>query len=673
MAPLLEIENLSVSYVGKGRAIKALRDISLQIAAGDVVGLVGESGSGKTTLALSILRHLPPGAALQTGKVWFDGQALHETSTEAMRELWGSQIAYVSQDPSSALNPSLRVGEQLAEILQFHLGLNGERLRDRVLTLLRTVKLSDPQSVADRYPHQLSGGMQQRALIAMALSLEPKLVIFDEPTSNLDTTTQAAVLDLVRSLIRDHHMAALFVTHNLGLVAQFCRQLVVLYAGEIVEYGPAQAIFRKPFNPYTAGLLTAVPRLGDTRKGTRLPVMAGRIPDLDQLPTGCIFKDRCPLAAPICEEHPLLYPLEEQRLTRCHRWEKMQVGEVWPKASEGISFKEGGEGELLGVERVSVTYPRLGKVRKDLTVVKNVDLSIPVGSTVGLVGESGSGKTTLARAIVGLVQRSEGEIRLKDVPLPSRVDQRSMEELREIQMVFQNSDEALNPHQTVGQILRRSFQVMQADTRPGIEAQVVALLEAVQLSPEYIHRTPRQLSGGERQRVAIARAIVSHPSLLIADEAVSSLDASVQTAVLNLFLDLQATLGGATLFISHDLAAVGYLADWIAVIYAGQPMEFASSDKLFELPHHPYTHALLSAVLQVYPQQIGEQIQLEEDAPRTSSVHRGCPFHRRCPFSLGDVCAEQEPPWRELRTGKRYYCHLSEEELLEHESAGRGD
>jgi peptide/nickel transport system ATP-binding protein len=589
-----------------------------------------------------------------------------------MRELWGSQIAYVSQDPSSALNPSLRVGEQLAEILQFHLGLSGEPLRDRVLALLRMVKLPNPQSVANRYPHQLSGGMQQRALIAMALSLKPRLVIFDEPTSNLDTTTQVAVLDLVRSLIRDQHMAALFVTHNLGLVAQICSQVVVLYAGEIVEYGPAQAIFRKPLNPYTAGLLTAVPRLGDTRKGIRLPVMGGRIPDLDQLPTGCIFKVRCPLAAPICEEHPHLYLLEEHRLTRCHRWEELQVGELWPKGSEDISFKEVGEGELLSVERVSVTYPRSGNARMDLTAVKMMDLHIPVGRTVGLVGESGSGKTTLARAIVGLVQKSDGVIRLKDVPLPSNIDQRSMEELREIQMVFQNSDEALNPHQTVGQILRRSFQVMHADTRPGIEAQVIALLEAVQLSAEYIHRTPRQLSGGERQRVAIARAIVSHPSLLIADEAVSSLDASVQTAVLNLFLDLQAALGGAILFISHDLAAVGYVADWIAVIYAGQLMEFASSDGLFELPHHPYTHALLSSVLQVDPKKIGELVQLE-DAPRTGPAHRGCPFHPRCPFSLGQVCAEQEPPWRELRTGKRYYCHLSEEELLEHESAGQGD
>jgi peptide/nickel transport system ATP-binding protein len=668
MNNLLEIENASVTYRVNDRDVEALRDISLQVAEGSIVGVVGESGSGKTTLALTILRYLPQNAALKEGQIRFDGQALHQSNTEAMRRLWGSQIAYVPQDPASSLNPSLKVGEQAAEVLRHQFGLNHADAGERVIELFSTVGLADPDRVADRHPHQLSGGMQQRVLIAMALSVEPKLMILDEPTSNLDSTTQAAVLDLICGLIRDRSMSAIFVTHNLGLVAQTCDQVVVLYAGEIVEQGPTHTIFHQPLHPYTVGLLNSVPRLGENRKDGHLPAMPGRIPDLAQLPSGCIFKDRCPLVEEICDQRPPLFSLEGERESRCHRWQDVVRGTL-PRKQRAPIPMGAPQGDILALDQVTVAYGQYrtlrdwikGNATKKLIAVNGVDLNIPAGTTFGLVGESGSGKTTLARAVVGLIEKSAGEIRLRDVRLLSRVNQRSIETLREIQMVFQNSEEALNPFQTVGQILNRAYQIMMGRRLSQTEGQ--RLLEAVQLSPEHFHRFPSQLSGGERQRVAIARAFISEPSLLIADEAVSSLDASVQATVLNMLLDLQEDVGSATLFISHDLAVVGYLADQVAVIYLGQLMEVAPADVIFEPPHHPYTQALLSAIPQIDQKEDHYRIRLEDDIPSPMDIPSGCPFHTRCPHFLGEICVHEKPPWQVLASGKRYFCHMPEDDL----------
>jgi peptide/nickel transport system ATP-binding protein len=713
-APVLTIEKLTVAYRQGKEWLPAVRDFSLRVMAGQTHGLVGESGSGKTTIALTIMRYLGPNGRVEQGIVDFAGQDLLALREEDMRRIWGAQMALVPQDPLSSLNPSIQIGEQLAEPLRYHMGLSRRQAAGRVLDLLEMVRVPDPARVASSYPHQISGGMQQRAMIAMALSTEPRLLILDEPTTALDVTTQAAILDLVRELIHGRETAALYVTHNLGVVARICDRVSVLYAGDLVEDAAVGDLFNRPVHPYTQGLLASVPRLGDNKRAVQLQAIPGRIPSLrerlaDQSSAaGCIFTPRCPLAVERCsverpvleDPHPIHEPADRSspsgRLVRCHRWPDIVGGE----SGRAFHLEQPDQGGLpAGVEpdlrpvlslddlqvhfalRRSAGEVFSGQSSQTVKAVDGVDLTLKRGQTLGLVGESGSGKTSLARAIIGLEEATGGRMTLLSMELPSGLPDRTRGMMQQLQIVFQNPEEALNPYLTVGETLRRPFMILRQMSRQEADEAVIDLLAAVRLPAGYTQRLPHQLSGGEKQRVAIARAFAANPELLISDEPVSALDVSVQASILNLLNELQAERGSSNLFISHDLAVVGYLADVIAVIYAGNLMEVARADDLFRPPYHPYTEALLSAIPQPDPEVEQEAIRLQGDVPSQVDIPGGCPFHPRCPRFLGDICTTETPPWREVAdeadpaetqdrpASKRIFCHIPLAELKRQQSS----
>ncbi len=675
---VLKIEDLTVSYRQNGTWLDAVRHATMQIPPGQTCGLVGESGSGKTTLALAVMGYLPEEGQIRHGHIYFGGQDLTKLSRKAMRAFWGNRIAMVPQETQAAFNPAVRVGEQAAEILIWHLGLNKKDAKNRVLELFESVQLSDPERVARSYPHQLSGGMLQRVLTAMAISTEPELLVLDEPTSSLDVTIQATLIDLYRELSQTHQASIIYITHNLGVVSQISDRMLVMYGGELVEDAPTKQFYQQPLHPYSRGLIDSVPKLGENKQDVNLRPIEGRIPSLDDLPKGCIFRPRCPLAIEICKDYPPLYQSGENRHSRCHRWEEIARGEVDTHQpvpeKKGKLKKDQDRGTLLRTEDVRVHFTESrslldflkGKERPRVRAVDGVTMEIPDGVTMGLVGESGSGKTTLARAIVGLDKYTDGQMRLFDIKLPSGLQTRDKEILECLQIIFQDPEKALDPYMNVGETLRRPLMRFRSLTRDQADQKVAELLQAVNLSPEFASRLPGEMSGGEKQRIALARAFAPNPGLLIADEPISSLDVSVQAAILNLFDELQKENQNATLFISHDLAVVGYLADVVAVIYLGQLMEVSPVEAVFDPPHHPYTEALLSSVPLIDPEGEQKQIRLSGEVPSQRESVSGCPFHTRCPRFLGDICVEQTPPWREMEdSGKRYFCHIPPEDLLE--------
>ncbi len=678
--PVLAIDNLSVAYRFDKAWLNAVRDFSLKIEPGQTYGLVGESGSGKSTIALAIMQFLSKNGRVDEGSIIFNDQNLLSLSTSEMRRIWGNQISMVPQDPLSSLNPSIRVGEQIAEILRQHMDLSNKEARERAVDLLRDVRVPDPARVAQSYPHQISGGMQQRVLIAMALSTEPKLLILDEPTTGLDVTTQAAILDLFRDLIIGRQTAALYVTHNLGVVASICQRVAVLYAGELVEDAPVVNLFNQPWHPYTEGLLQSVPRLGEEAQQIELQAIPGSIPSLQNRPSACVFSPRCTLAIDRCfEERPSLETVSDGRRVRCLRWSEMAAGEISfqgvQESSHPAKMKKMlhnmDTAPLIKVQDLQVHFdgPRsLTDVIKSRSgeIIKAVDgvtFDLKRGEILGIVGESGSGKTTLARSIVGLATRTDGDIEVLGYELAGDLRSRSLETRRMLQFVFQNPDEALNPYLTIGQSLSRPMVTLMGKSQKEANATVPQLLEAVRLPEDYISRYPTQLSGGEKQRVAIARAFASSPDLLITDEPVSSLDVSVQASILNLLRELQSEQTNALIFISHDLAVVGNIADLIAVMYLGKIMEIALSKDIFKPPFHPYTEALLSAIPTLDPENVKDHIRLQGDVPSQSNLPSGCPFHPRCPRYLGEICESKIPPWREKEDGTRIFCHIPLDEL----------
>lgn len=674
---ILEIQDLTVAYQQGDEWLEAVHDVSLRVNRGETYGLVGESGSGKTTLVLAVMQYLGDRGSIIRGEIQLAGLNMRSLTENELRRVWGSQVSLVPQNPQASLNPSLRVGEQLAEIMRHQGNLSKQETRQRALDWLHEVRIADPKRVASSYPHQISGGMQQRVLIAMALSAAPKLLILDEPTTSLDVTTQAVILELIHDLIQGRDMGVLYVTHNLGVIARYCDRVGVMYASELVEEAKSKDLFTNPLHPYTQGLLGSIPKLGDTKDRLQLQAIPGRIPAIGQGPSGCIFRTRCPIAADICTSHPPLYPAGDSRTTRCHRWQEINqeagyTQKVISTASPPHSEISTGRTGTLELEGVSIAFP-VGRSITDLfadrpgrfvRAVNRVSLAIPPGSTLGLVGESGSGKTTIARSIMGLQETSAGSIKLHQVQLPDRLSQRDLDILRQMQMVFQNPQEALNPHLTIGQTLSRPYIRLLGLPREQAKARVGDLLAAVHLPPNFADRYPVHLSGGEIQRVALARAIASNPDLLILDEPISSLDVSVQAAILNLVGELQADHHNSLLFISHNLAVIGYLADQTAVIYVGSLMEISGQGDLFQPPHHPYTEALISAIPQIDPLGGHFPLPLEGEIPDPANLPGGCPFHTRCPRSLGEICVSQSPPWQvDLKTGKKIFCHIPLEEL----------
>jgi peptide/nickel transport system ATP-binding protein len=680
---VLRVENLSISYKVKRDWLRAVRDFHIQIEPGQVYGLVGESGSGKSTVASGIMRYLGAnGRTEPSSVVEFMGENLVTKSRREMQKFWGAKIGLVPQNPGAALNPSIRVGEQVAEILRQHFNLSREEIRRRTIEAFERVQLADAENILKRYPHELSGGMQQRVVIAMALITSPQLLILDEPTTNLDVTTEATILDLVRNLMNEGDTGALYVTHNLGVVAQLCERVVVMYAGEIMADASVEQIFNHSIHPYTTSLIRSIPRAGQTKRDAALPSIAGHPPSLTNLPQGCVYAPRCPLAIAICHsDKPPLETLAGNRLVRCHRWHEIVDGLELPfeqqAGVESISTQELERENLLKVDNLTKYFPvprtplemLRGVPSTPVRAVDGVNLSIQQGRTLGLVGESGSGKSTLSRLIIGLTDRTAGDIFLMGVEVQGDIQHRTKDTLAEMQMVFQNPQNSLNPYRTVRQTLERPLMTLRKMKRAEAEVEVNRLLEAVQLREEYADRYPDQLSGGEKQRVAIARAFASDPALIICDEAVSALDVSVQAAVLNLLAQLQEERDTAYLFISHDLAVVGYLADYIAVMYLGSLLEVGYARDMFSAPVHPYTEALISAIPVADPLHRMQPIRLHEHTPSARNIPSGCRFHTRCPRKIGAICEQQDPPWQDDGDGHFIHCHIPLEELVELQSA----
>jgi peptide/nickel transport system ATP-binding protein len=676
--PILSVKNLAVTYKTRKRDVDAVRDVTFDIYAGENLGLVGESGCGKSTAAYSVVGFLGPNGRVTQGEILFRGQNLVNRPESELRNLRGADISMVYQEPMSALNPTMRIKDQLAESLLVHQKMEKKAAYEKSLESLKSVYMPDPEGVMDRYPHQLSGGQQQRVLIAMALLNNPSLLIMDEPTTALDVTVEAAVLDLIAELKERFNTATLYITHNLGVVARVSDRLAVMYAGEIVELATTKDIFRNPLHPYTMGLMRCLPDV-DAPKGTRtLHPIDGRVPSPDSLPEGCIFSPRCEFARENCfKERPQLEEIVPGHQARCFYardwldkdviWQEEETPtEVCPERPEDSDMT------MLYVKSARVYYPVPFKTvaglfgmekRKYVRAVDDVSFNVKRGRTLGVVGESGCGKSTIAKAIVGLESLHEGQIEFLDADISIPINKRGRQTIRDLQMVFQDPNGVLNPSYSIGDQIAVSLRRFKTVSRDQEYDEVVRLLKAVKLGENYYHRLPRQLSGGEKQRVGIARAIASNPAAVICDEPVSALDVSVQAAVLNLLLEIQNQQNTTMILISHDLSSVRFFSDEVAVMYLGRLCEIGSCESIYSSPSHPYTAALLAAVPRPDPELEQTGVRLQGRVPSAVNPPDGCRFNTRCPFKIGEICETQEPPKRDMGAGHLIYCHLSPEEL----------
>jgi peptide/nickel transport system ATP-binding protein len=658
-AHALELSELEVAYRVRGIDRPVLRGVSFHIATGESYGLVGESGCGKSTAALTVVRYLPRNGRVTSGSVTVAGTDALGLRGRGLREFHARRVSMVYQNPGAALNPSIRIGEQVAEAFTV-LGVPKAEATDRVHEVLTRVQIADPGSVMKRYAHQLSGGMQQRIVIAMALAKSPALLILDEPTTGLDATVEAEVLDLVGRLQAELGTSVLYISHNLGVIAKMCSRVGVLYAGRLVEEGSVETVLQDPRHPYTVGLLRCIPRGGVRKDHGRLDTIPGYLPSLGEPLPGCVFAERCGLADDRCRlEEPPLIPLASGHESRC--WYHARAQELPREEAADIALPpvDRTVAPLVVLEELTKVFRQRGH---DIHALTAVSAAIWPGETLGLVGESGSGKTTLARTLLGIVAPTSGAATLDATPLPPRYQKRSQAELRALQIVFQNPDSALNRRHSVRRILRRSMKKLAGLRGQAADLHVQDIAERVRLGERTLTQKPVQLSGGLKQRVAIARAFAGEPRLVVCDEPTSALDVSVQAAILNLLVELQAERGVAYIFISHDLGVVRYISDRIAVLYLGRLQELGRADVVFEGPHHPYTEALLSAV----PTIDGggrDRIRLEGDVPSAAAPPSGCVFHTRCPRKVGPVCEETEPPLVEVEDGHLMRCHIPIEEL----------
>ncbi len=675
---VLNVENLTVTYDTEKGPLHTVRNVSLKIAPGEIYGLVGESGSGKTPLARAVIGYLPSNGHVSSGEVSLSGIDLFSLPKQEMRKIWGSKVTMVHQDTTASINPSMLIGDQIAETARMHLNLSKKEAKDRAIEMLSKVRMPDPESVAKRYAHQLSGGMLQRVLIATAMATNPEFMIMDEPTTALDVTTEAVILDLVNELMEEYNTAVLFITHNLGVIARISDRIGVLYAGEIMEEGTISDVFKNKMHPYTRGLLGCVPRVNASKKDISLSAIPGFIPRPDELPEGCIFGPRCEFVEKACRAaRPPLVSVAGSHLSACRRWEILKgMADVEDTIREDAGEEELGE-VVLEARNIKKYFPFSGgfgsllKGKKDtVKAVDDITVRMRSSFTMGIVGESGCGKTTLARCIAGLEEATSGEIELEGKHLAYSVNQRPREILRRIQMVFQNPDASLNPQHPAGDSVARPLILLRNMSKKQVRERVTELFDAVRLPPDYIDRLPHELSGGEKQRVAIARAFAADPSLMICDEPISSLDVSVQASLMNLLSDLQDSKGTSYLFISHDLAAVRHISDWIAVVYLGRLWEIGPAEDVFIPPYHPYTEALLSAIPIPDPEIKQDRIRLKGSVPSALNIPPGCRFHTRCPRKIGDICETEEPPWQDLPDGHRICCHIPLDELKELQGEG---
>ena len=682
---VIDIENLTIAYETRKGDVEAVRDVSFRVRQAETVGLVGESGCGKSTIAFGIVNFLGPNGKIVHGAVRFQGNNLVGRSEQALKKLRGDRISMVYQDPMQALNPSVRLADQLTEVLTFHRDITDQEAWDRCVDMLKRVHMPDPETVMRRYTHQISGGQQQRIVIAMAMLNNPALLIMDEPTTALDVTVEAAVLDLLEDLKTDFQTANIFITHNLGVVARVSDYLCVMYAGELVERGSITDIFKNPSHPYTMGLLACVPRLGESKVESILHPIRGSVPPpTDRPKDACIFAPRCDYATEGClEARPGMKALVPGHSARC-----IYAGKIdgdrrgTPKRRRAARVKAIAENRepdeaLLSFDSLKVYYPQdsnsvvsligLGE-KKYIKAVDDVSVRLAKGRTLGVVGESGCGKSTLVKGIIGLEQITGGEVEFLGIDVTQPVTERETNLIREMQMVFQNPDSTLNPSYPVGRQIARPIRKFKTVPRKQVREEVRRLLKAVRLSPTYYDRLPRQLSGGEKQRVGIARALASRPDLIICDEPVSALDVSVQAAVINLLLDIQQSFGSSMIFIAHDLSVVRFFSDDISVMYLGQIVEVGPAEAIYDPPYHPYTEALLSAVPIPDPEAAQKEIRLSGNVPSALNPPSGCRFHTRCPRRKefladgGRICEQEIPPWR-AKGAHRILCHILLEDL----------
>ena len=674
--PILEIDKLSISFFTRLREIPAVMDFSVSVRPGEAVGLVGESGCGKSTVALGVMQDLGKNGRVVGGTIRFKGRDLGEMSDAELRRIRGSEIAMIYQEPMASLNPAMRIGKQLMEVPMIHQGMSRHDAYARALQVVTDVKLPDPARILDAFPHQLSGGQQQRIVIAMALMSEPSLLILDEPTTALDVTVEAAVVELVRDLGKKYGTSMLFISHNLGLVLETCDRICVMYSGEAVERGSIEDVFDEMQHPYTQALFRSIPLPGADKTARPLIAIPGNFPLPHERPQGCNFGPRCDyFEAGRCDQAAVPMapvPGNDRHQTRCLRFQEID----WSAPSQLAAVKSRSEiGDVvLRIDRLKKYYRVAANAMVgggDTKVVKaNESLTFEAreGETLAIVGESGCGKSTFAKVLMGLETATEGQVLLDNHDIGGvPIENRTTQNVADVQMVFQNPFDTLNPSMTVGRQIIRALEIFKIGRNEAERRQrMLELLDLVKLPREFAGRMPRQLSGGQKQRVGIARAFAGDARIVVADEPVSALDVSVQAAVTDLLMEIQRLHRTTLLFISHDLSIVRYLSDRVLVMYLGHVVELGSTDQVFAPPYHPYTEALLSAVPIADTKVKKKHIVLEGDVPSAMNPPPGCPFQTRCRWKSqvpGDLCETEVPPMRSLSEGHQIKCHLTDAQL----------
>ena len=673
--PVLECRNLSISYYVRAGEIPAVVDFNLKLMPGEAHGIVGESGCGKSTVALAVMNYMGKNGGITGGEILFEGRDMRTMSNEELRQIRGSKISMVYQEPMASLNPAMRIGEQLAEVPLYHESdTTKEEAYDRAGQMLAKVRLPDPARIMNAYPHQISGGQQQRVVIAMALLANPRLLLLDEPTTALDVTVEAGIVELIKDISSEFGTSMIYISHNLGLILETCDRLTVMYSGEAVENGSIEDVFNNMRHPYTRGLFSSIPLPSADKNARPLLPIRGQLPLPHDRPTGCYFGPRCDyFEGGRCDQG--LIPMEdtgagERHAVRCVRFKEIDWSVPLPRPDTGPPVEAGDV--VLNVQQLQKHYEIetgglfLPGEKKTVKANEALDFRAREAETVAIVGESGCGKSTFAKVLMGLEAATNGEVTLDNVELGQlAVQKRDEETISRLQMVFQNPFDTLNPSHSVGGQIGRVIRKFGVETdREKIEQRVFELLDIVKLPRDFAKRRPRQLSGGQKQRVGIARAFAGDPKVVIADEPVSALDVSVQAAVTGLLMDIQRENRTTLLFISHDLSVVRYLSDRIVVMYLGRIMEKGTTDEIFAPPYHPYTEALLSAVPIADTTVNKRKVVLTGELPSPANPPSGCVFCTRCPYAMPGVCDVDPPPVREFAPRHNIACHLEPDQLL---------
>ena len=660
---MLSVNDLKTEFRMRTGNVVAVDGVSFSIAEGECVGLVGESGCGKTTIGTSIMGLLPGTGHVVGGSIELLGQDIATFDESQMQKIRGNQVAMIPQDPLTALNPTMTIGRQIAEGFIWHRGCSEEEGRNRAIEVLRMVEMPQPEERLEQYPHELSGGLRQRVMIAMALVCEPKLLIADEPTTALDVTIQAQILDLLDRLRRDLKMAVLLITHDMGVIAGRTDRVVVMYAGKKAELSTTRGLFAEMRHPYTQALLSSVPDISETKK-YRLLSIPGLPPDLSKELVGCRFAPRCTYATDTCRQSEPTLTSEGEHEFACFNPVK-GLGIKTEQRITTSSFVDSDAPPLLEVKNLVKLYPLrsssiFSRTKKNVNAASDISFSIRSGETFGLVGESGCGKTTTAKVISGLEAPTSGSVLFEGSELGSLKGAEHMSARRNIQMMFQDPYSSLNPRQTVGSILEEPFIIHKEGSSKERKEKVLKLLDQVGLPKNSLLRYSHEFSGGQRQRVGLARAIALNPKLLVADEPVSALDVSIQAQILNLIKDLQAELDLSLLIISHDLGVIRYMADTVGVMYLGKLVEVGPSESIYTNPAHHYTRGLLDAVPQpmdALRAQSGPANVLKGELPSPVDPPSGCRFRTRCPMAT-DVCTNEEPPMQSFGPNHFAACHF---------------